>query len=64
MSEFYGRTEGGRSEATRTGTSGSGIRSTVETWSSIVRTWFRMKSDHTGHIAHVAITLRSAGLTS
>lgn len=56
MSEFYGRVQGGRSETTRSGTSGSGIRATVETWSSIVRTWFRMKADHQGHLAHIAIT--------
>lgn len=56
MSEFYARAQGGRSEATRTGTSGSGIRATVETWSSIVRTAFRMKADHKGHLASVEIT--------
>lgn len=56
MSEFYGRVQGGRSETTRTGTSSSGIRATVETWQSIVRTWFRMTDDHQGHLAHIAIT--------
>lgn len=61
MSEFYGRTRGGRSEGTRCGTSGSGIRSTVETWRSIVRTAFRMEGD--GHMASVEITDKSGNGT-
>lgn len=56
MSEFYARAQGGRSEATRTGTAGSGIRATVETWQSIVRTAFRMTADRQRHLASVEIT--------
>lgn len=56
MSEFYARAQGGRSEATRCGTAASGIRATVETWSSIVRTAFRMTSDRQRHMASVEIT--------
>ena len=60
MSEFYARVQGGRSETTRTGTRGSGIRATVETWQSIVRTAFAMAPDDSGamtlHRARVAVT--------
>jgi hypothetical protein len=61
MSEFYARAQGGRSEATRTGTSGSGIRATVETWSSVIRSSFRMSDGD--HMASIEVTDKSGNQT-
>ena len=36
MSHFYGRIQGDRGEATRTGSKGSGIRATINSWNNEV----------------------------
>lgn len=38
MAEFYGRLQGNRGEATRCGSKDSGIRATVESWQTVIRT--------------------------
>lgn len=63
MSEFYGRTEGqAATQATRTGSRSSGIASTVETWTSIVRTGMR-PSDYTasGHVSEIQVVGKYGG---
>ena len=38
MAEFYGRLQGNRGEATRCGSKDSGIHTTAESWTSVIRT--------------------------
>jgi hypothetical protein len=51
MSEFYGRIQGGRGEATRCGSKVSGISATVESWTSVLATTMHdMDGEHRTYI--------------
>ena len=51
MSEFYGRIQGGRGEATRCGSRASGISATVESWTSVLATTMHdMDGEHRTYI--------------
>ncbi len=62
MSEFYGRVQGSRSEATRCGTSGSGISATAETWHSVIRAeQYCSGAAASGHEATVSVSGKYGG---
>ncbi len=53
MSHFYGRIQGNRGEATRSGTKGSGYHATAAIWSGYIVTslWF---NERTGYVSRLA----------
>jgi hypothetical protein len=62
MSEFYGRIQGNRGEATRGGTKASGISATAETWHSVIRAEQHMSSaSASGHEATVSVSGKHGG---
>lgn len=54
MSEFYGRIQGHRGEATRCGSKSSGIRTVAKSWTSSVETFYYEEDGKT----RVRITVR------
>lgn len=62
MSEFYGRLQGSRGEATRCGTKGSGISVTAESWHSVVRAEQHCSTTAaSGHEATVSLSGKYGG---
>lgn len=62
MSEFYGRIQGSRGEATRCGSKDSGISATAETWGSVLRVGQRTASyTESGHAATISIQGKYGG---
>lgn len=53
MAEFYVTAVGNRGEATRLGTKSSGVRATVQTWGSVIRTRQYMAPSGFGHEASI-----------
>ena len=61
MSEFYGRLQGNRGEATRCGSKASGIVVTAESWTSVVRTSMGSKFGGGESIARISIEGKYGG---
>lgn len=62
MSEFYGRIQGSRGEATRCGSKSSGIEATAETWHSVIRAEQHTSSTTaSGHEATVSVAGKYGG---
>ena len=55
MAHFYGRLQGNRGEATRCGSKDSGIHTTAESWTSVVRV--RMGEDRGDQGVHARISV-------
>lgn len=53
MSHFYGVVQGSRGEATRTGGSGSGMRTTAASWQGAVQVQLYMDAETGKDFAHV-----------
>lgn len=55
MAQFYGTIQGGRGEATRCGTKNSGMRTTCESWSTILEA----QAFHAAGEDHVDVRLKT-----